>query len=57
MVRLSYSCVKKEVANCCLTFKDFKRKKNLRLKYLKVKTTFNREIMYLVVKKQDAKYG
>ena len=56
MVRLSYSCVRKEVANCCLTFKDFKRKKNLRLMYLKVKTTFNREIMYLEVKKQDAKY-
>ena len=32
-----YLCVRKEVANLCSPFKDFKEKNNLRLTYLKVK--------------------
>ena len=36
-MRLSYLDVRKELANCCLPFKGFKEKINLRLAYLKAK--------------------
>ena len=41
-MRLSYLGVRKELANCCLPFKGFKGKINLRLAYLKAKNRVTR---------------
>ena len=41
-MRLSYLGVRKELANCCLPFKGFKGKINLRLEYLKAKNRVTR---------------